>query len=122
MITIGLARELAEDNVTFVALSPGWVKTKMSNWTGPLECPEAVRRMIKVIDGLKPAANGTFLHRDGYQLPWQTRSSVNGYAPMVALFLAAVRRLLSHHLASQNRDILVAFVPPKFLFHRKKDV
>ncbi|KAK3984498.1 hypothetical protein QBC44DRAFT_336873 [Cladorrhinum sp. PSN332] len=70
MITVDLARELAEDNVTFVAMSPGWVQSKMSNWTGPLECLEAVTRMIKVIDGLTHEDNGTFWHRDGHQLAW----------------------------------------------------
>lgn len=70
MITKDLAQELAADNITCIAMSPGWVKTKMSYFTGPLEPDEAVTRMIKVIDGLKPSDNGSFWHRDGYTVTW----------------------------------------------------
>jgi len=70
MITVDLARELAQDKIAFIAMSPGWVQTKMSNYTGPLECPEAVERMVKVIDGLKPSHTASFWHRDGYQVTW----------------------------------------------------
>ena len=70
MITLDLARELAPDKISFIAMSPGWVQTKMSNWTGPLEAPEAVTRMIRVIDGLKPSDTGSFYHRDGHQVDW----------------------------------------------------
>jgi hypothetical protein len=70
MITMDLAREIAQDRITFIEISPGWVQIKMSNYTGPLECPEAVERMIKVIDGLKPSDTASFWHRDGYQVTW----------------------------------------------------
>ncbi|KAK7419775.1 hypothetical protein QQX98_003147 [Neonectria punicea] len=70
MVTVDLARELAPDSISCISLSPGWVKTKMSNWTGPLEASEAVTRMIKVIDGLKPNDNASFYHRDGHKLGW----------------------------------------------------
>lgn len=70
MITVDLARELAPDNISLVAMSPGWVQTKMSNWTGPTQSPEAVTLMIQVIDGLKPSDTATFYHRDGSQLKW----------------------------------------------------
>ncbi|KAK4443626.1 hypothetical protein QBC34DRAFT_452402 [Podospora aff. communis PSN243] len=79
MITVDLARELAPGNISCVAMSPGWVKTKMSGFTGHMEAPEAVERMIKVIDGLKPGTDtATSYHRDGQRLPWtvdaQTRT------------------------------------------------
>jgi NAD(P)-dependent dehydrogenase (short-subunit alcohol dehydrogenase family) len=70
MITVDLARELAPDKISCIALSPGWVQTKMSNYTGPLEPQEAVTRMIKVIDGLKPSDTASFWHRDGNQITW----------------------------------------------------
>ncbi|KAH7000616.1 short chain dehydrogenase [Ilyonectria destructans] len=70
MITVDLARELAPDNISLVAMSPGWVQTKMSNWTGPTQSPEAVTLMIQVIDGLQPSDTATFYHRDGSQLKW----------------------------------------------------
>jgi len=70
MITVDLARELARDNISCVAVSHGWVKTKMTGFTGEMEVPEAVERMIKLIDGLKPSDTATFYHRDGCRLPW----------------------------------------------------
>lgn len=70
MITVDLARELAADKISCISMSPGWVKTKMSCWTGPLEASEAVTRMIKVIDGLGPHDTASFYHRDGHQVGW----------------------------------------------------
>jgi len=70
MITVDLARELAPDNIPCVAISPGWVKTNMTGFTGTMEAPEAVELMIKVIDGLKPSDTATFWHRDGHQISW----------------------------------------------------
>ena len=70
MITVDLARELAPDKIALVAMSPGWVKTKMSAWTGPLEADEAVTRIVKVIDGLDFSHTGTFFHRDGHTVDY----------------------------------------------------
>jgi NAD(P)-dependent dehydrogenase (short-subunit alcohol dehydrogenase family) len=70
MITVDLARELAPDKIACIVMSPGWVQTKMSNWTGPLETEEAVTRMIKVIDGFKYSDTASFWHRDGHQCGW----------------------------------------------------
>jgi NAD(P)-dependent dehydrogenase (short-subunit alcohol dehydrogenase family) len=33
MITVDLARELVPDKISCITMSPGWVQTKMSNWT-----------------------------------------------------------------------------------------
>ncbi|KAG4434300.1 hypothetical protein IFR05_010213 [Cadophora sp. M221] len=70
MITVDLTRELAPVKIALVAMSPGWVKTKMSAWTGPLEPEEAVTRMVKVIDGLNFSYTGTFIHRDGHAVDY----------------------------------------------------
>jgi NAD(P)-dependent dehydrogenase (short-subunit alcohol dehydrogenase family) len=70
MVTVDLARELAPDKITFIAMSPGWVQTKMSNWTGPGVADEAVASMIKVIDGVDFSHTGTFLHVDGTTIEW----------------------------------------------------
>lgn len=70
MITVDLARELAPDKIALVAMSPEWVKTKMSAWTGPLEVDEAVTRMVKVIDVLDFSHTATFVHRDGHTVDY----------------------------------------------------
>ncbi|KAK0639401.1 short chain dehydrogenase [Cercophora newfieldiana] len=72
MITVDLARELAVDNISCVALSPGpgFVKTRMTGFTGTVEAPEAVAFMISIIDRLKPQDMGGFYNRDGQRIPW----------------------------------------------------
>ena len=69
-ITMTVARELEPENISCVALTPGWVKTKMSGFTGHMEPEEAVERMLKVIDSVDMGKTGTFLHRDGHIVPW----------------------------------------------------
>jgi NAD(P)-dependent dehydrogenase (short-subunit alcohol dehydrogenase family) len=70
MITVDLASELAAEKITFVALSPGWVQTKMTNLTGPAQLREAVENMIKVIESLEPSETPKFLHRKGHEIGW----------------------------------------------------
>ena len=69
-ITMTVAMELKPENISCVALTPGWVKTKMSGFTGHVEPEEAVERMMKVIDSVDIEKTGTFLHRDGHVVPW----------------------------------------------------
>lgn len=68
MITVDLARELEPDKIAVVALSPGWVRTKMSGWTGHMNPDEAVSKMIKAIDGLDMKDTASFHHRDGHEI------------------------------------------------------
>ena len=70
MLTVDLARELAPDKIASIAMSPGWLQTKMSNWTAPGVADEAVASMIKVIDGVDFSHTGTFLHMDGTTIEW----------------------------------------------------
>jgi len=70
MVTVDVARELAPDKIACVAMSPGWVQTKMSNWTGPGKADEAVASMLKVIDGLDFSHTSQFFHVDGQILEW----------------------------------------------------
>ena len=65
MISVDLAGDLAPDKVACIVMSRGWVKTKMSGWTGPMETDEAVNRLIKVINGLGFSDTEAFYHRDG---------------------------------------------------------
>lgn len=70
MITVDFARELAPDNISFVAMSPGWVRTKITQYTGHIETDKAVTRITKVIDELKASDTATFYHRNGYTHTW----------------------------------------------------
>jgi NAD(P)-dependent dehydrogenase (short-subunit alcohol dehydrogenase family) len=65
-----LALEARRDGVTAVALSPGWVKTRMGGAGAEISTEESVSSMRKLIDRLTIADSGRFLRRDGSELPW----------------------------------------------------
>ncbi|WP_397596685.1 SDR family oxidoreductase [Silanimonas sp.] len=61
---------LAEQGIRSVALHPGWVKTDMGGPAAPLEAPESVSGMLRVIDTLPADARGDFIDYSGETLPW----------------------------------------------------
>ncbi|MDO8605321.1 MAG: SDR family oxidoreductase [Phaeospirillum sp.] len=70
MVIKGLAVDLAPRGILTVALSPGWVRTDMGGPDAPLEPPEAVAGMRKVLAGLTPETSGCLMHYDGRRLDW----------------------------------------------------
>ncbi|RAU22897.1 short-chain dehydrogenase [Paramagnetospirillum kuznetsovii] len=70
MVIKGLAVDLAPRGILTVALSPGWVRTDMGGPTAPLDPPEAITGMRKVLADLKAADSGHLVHYDGRVLPW----------------------------------------------------
>ena len=64
------ALEAQPRGVTVVALSPGWVKTRMGGQGAEISPEESVSSMRALIDRLTIAETGRFLRRDGSQLPW----------------------------------------------------
>jgi NAD(P)-dependent dehydrogenase (short-subunit alcohol dehydrogenase family) len=65
-----LALEAKPLGVTAVALSPGWVKTRMGGGGAEITTGESVGDMRKLIDRLTIDDTGKFLRRDGSELPW----------------------------------------------------
>ena len=65
-----LALDARSAGVTAVALSPGWVKTRMGGAGAEIGTEESVGDMRKLIDRLTIADTGRFLRRDGSELPW----------------------------------------------------
>jgi NAD(P)-dependent dehydrogenase (short-subunit alcohol dehydrogenase family) len=65
-----LALEAKRNGVTAVALSPGWVKTRMGGAGAEISTEESVSSMRRLIDRLTIADTGRFLRRDGSELPW----------------------------------------------------
>lgn len=55
---------------TFVALSPGWVRTDMGGDGAAIDADESVAGMLKVIDSLAAGDTGTYREYTGRQLPW----------------------------------------------------
>jgi NAD(P)-dependent dehydrogenase (short-subunit alcohol dehydrogenase family) len=55
---------------TCVVVSPGWVQTDMGGAAAPLTVAQSVTNLRRVIAGLGPADNGSFLNHDGSPIPW----------------------------------------------------
>ncbi len=67
-----LSFETPRKGITVVMLHPGTVKTNpgLMRIPGALETPEAVGRIVTLIDRLTPADNGRFMDNRGETMPW----------------------------------------------------
>ena len=65
-----LALEARGRGVTAVALSPGWVKTRMGGAGAEITAQESVAAMRTLIERITIEETGQFLRRDGSELPW----------------------------------------------------
>jgi NAD(P)-dependent dehydrogenase (short-subunit alcohol dehydrogenase family) len=65
-----LALEAKPLGVLVVALSPGWVKTRMGGRGAEITTEESVGAMRQLIDRLTIEDSGRFLRRDGNEIPW----------------------------------------------------
>ena len=65
-----LSAELSKDRLSFVLISPGWVRTRMGGQDAPLSPEESVRGVLKVIDRLTPRDTGKFFSGRGREIPW----------------------------------------------------
>ena len=70
MVMKGLSHALKGQGVTVVLFHPGWVKTDMGGKGAPLEAPDSIGGMRKVIGKLTAADSGKFFNYDGKPLPW----------------------------------------------------
>jgi NAD(P)-dependent dehydrogenase (short-subunit alcohol dehydrogenase family) len=70
MLSRTFAFEFKKENITCVALDPGWVKTDMGGpnaWLTPEESSSAIVRTVK---GLTLADTSKFIYNDGKELGW----------------------------------------------------
>ncbi|RJU82788.1 MAG: SDR family NAD(P)-dependent oxidoreductase [Candidatus Poseidoniales archaeon] len=70
MFTVSMKKEAIEDNISFVILHPGWVKTDMGGDRAPVEIPESVAGMRNVLASRTLENTGEFVQFDGEKLPW----------------------------------------------------
>jgi NAD(P)-dependent dehydrogenase (short-subunit alcohol dehydrogenase family) len=70
MFTVAMKNEAIEDNISFVILHPGWVKTDMGGDRAPVEIPHSITGMRKVLDSRSLENSGEFVQFDGELLPW----------------------------------------------------
>lgn len=65
-----LALELKKDDITVVALDPGWVKTDMGGPNAWLTPEESSTAIVKTVKGLTMEKTSLFIHNDGKELNW----------------------------------------------------
>jgi NAD(P)-dependent dehydrogenase (short-subunit alcohol dehydrogenase family) len=65
-----LALEARGRDLAIVALSPGWVQTRMGGSGADITAQESVTDMCALIERLAPSDSGKFLRRDGSALDW----------------------------------------------------
>ena len=70
MLTRSLAAELGPEGFICIALHPGWVQTDMGGSKAPITVQESVHGILKVVAGLSPDDNGTFLTYAGERMAW----------------------------------------------------
>ena len=65
-----LAKEVRSQGIAAAVLNPGWVRTDMGGPNASISPDESIGNMRKVIDGLDLNRSGSFIDRDGSELPW----------------------------------------------------
>jgi NAD(P)-dependent dehydrogenase (short-subunit alcohol dehydrogenase family) len=65
-----LSIDLSRQGVTALLLHPGWVKTDMGGAGAPVQIPDSIAGMRRVIDGVKPGEALRYLDYQGHALPW----------------------------------------------------
>ncbi|TNJ43803.1 SDR family oxidoreductase [Tamlana fucoidanivorans] len=70
MFTARLAAKLKSKDIWVVAMSPGWVKTRMGGAEALLTVSQSIYKMAKLIDGLNSEDSGKFYSEEGDRKPW----------------------------------------------------
>lgn len=65
-----LANDLKPRKISIAILHPGFVSTRMVNFSGNVSPEDAAKGLIDRIDELALATSGTFWHANGEVLPW----------------------------------------------------
>ena len=70
MLSVAMKKEALQDNISFLILHPGWVKTRMGGEHAPVELGESVEGMLKLIYSHSLDDSVRFVQYDGVDLPW----------------------------------------------------
>ncbi len=70
MFSVAMKNEAYDDNISFLILHPGWVKTRMGGERAPVELTDSVDGMLKLINNHRLEDSGRFVQYDGVDLPW----------------------------------------------------
>ena len=70
MLTRQASIDLAEDGITVVSISPGWVRTDMGGPEAKYSVEESVEQILRNVEGFGPEDSGGFFGEDGERLPF----------------------------------------------------
>jgi NAD(P)-dependent dehydrogenase (short-subunit alcohol dehydrogenase family) len=72
MMTVTMAKEfqMNGDNISVVALDPGYVATRMTNFRFRDDMDECITGIVNVLEKVSMNQTGTFLDWHGETLPW----------------------------------------------------
>ncbi len=70
MLSVAMKKESLQDNISFLILHPGWVKTRMGGEHAPVELDDSVSGMMELIYAHNLTDSGRFVQYDGVDLPW----------------------------------------------------
>ncbi len=70
MLSVAMKKEALKDNISFLILHPGWVKTRMGGEHAPVELSDSVEGMLELIYSHSLESSGRFVQYDGVDLPW----------------------------------------------------
>lgn len=70
MVTVQLATQLKDQNITVACFHPGWVRTDMGGQSADLSPEESAAGIVSKTDALTPADSGQFFRWDGTVHPW----------------------------------------------------
>ena len=70
MFAVSMKKECLEDNISFLILHPGWVKTRMGGDKAPVELKDSVNGMMKLVENHKLEDSGKFMSFDGKEINW----------------------------------------------------
>jgi short-subunit dehydrogenase len=65
-----LANDLRTKNISVAILHPGYVSTRMVNFSGDVSPEQSAQGLVKRLDELTLETSGTFWHANGELLPW----------------------------------------------------
>ena len=70
MVTVQLASQLRDKEITVVAFHPGWVRTDMGGSQADISTEESAVGILSTLEQLGLEHSGSFLRWDGSTHPW----------------------------------------------------
>tara|TARA_B100001079_G_C16382733_1_gene502854 strand:+ start:695 stop:1372 length:678 start_codon:yes stop_codon:yes gene_type:complete len=70
MFAVAMKKECLSDNISFLILHPGWVKTRMGGDRAPVEVEDSVKGMMYLVEKHKLEDSGKFMSFDGSEINW----------------------------------------------------